>query len=106
MVNKTFTRLFNNWKNNISRAFNIWRESKNQKKAILYNKSENKKTHLLLLSSLLNQNHKFKITESICQFYQNYKIRKIKRCLLIKILKTKSGKVQTAFNAWKMVPYQ
>jgi len=72
----------------------------------IYNKSENKRNSLLLLNSLLNQNLKFKISASISQFYQNLKIGKIKNTFLIKILKTKSEKVQTAFNAWKMVPYQ
>lgn len=106
MINKTFSCLFSNWKNNISRTFNIWREYKNQKKMVSFNKNDNKKNHLLLLDSLLNQNFKFKIVASISQFYQNFKIWKIKRTLLIKILRTKSEKAQTAFNAWKMVPYQ
>lgn len=46
-----------------------------------------------------------KVAETIKKFHMNFKIQKVQKKFIERLLQTKSGKVIQLFNTWKTIPY-
>ena len=61
---------------------------------------------LKVLNELLVKKLNNKTLEALHRFNKNAKVANIKKRLCIRMLKTKTDKIPTLFNAWKNLPYQ
>lgn len=65
-----------------------------------------KKQILEKLTKLVDSSSDKNVKKSIKMFYLNFKIDKIQKKFIQKLLQTKSGKVIEAFSKWKDIPNQ
>ena len=57
------------------------------------------------ISKILNNTSNAAVADTIKKFNMNFKIQKVQRKFIERLLQTKSGKLVHAFNSWKTIPY-
>lgn len=99
-------RMFSALEAKRNECFGIWSSRTKEMRMQRMLDNANKKTILERINKMISGSSNEKVKQSIKLFYNNFKVQKVQRRFIEKLLQTKSGKVAEAFMIWKDLPTQ
>lgn len=85
-------------------CFDLWRQNVKALKMMGEMDKQTKATILERINKIVQSTSNQSVMAAIKKFSLNYKVQKIQRKFIEKLLQTKSGKVINAFKNWKTIP--
>ena len=94
-------QLFNIQQSKFKGALTFWKEKVRAMQVQELMDNQKKKEIISKITKIVESSSDQTIKKSIKKFYLNFKIEKVQKRFIQKLLQTKSGKVIEAFNKWK-----
>jgi len=85
--------------------FNMWRQRVKELKILGEMDKQSKAAILERISKIVGATSTAAVADTIKKFHMNFKIQKVQRKFMERLMQTKSGKVIHVFNTWKTIPY-